>query len=100
MNTEQTEKNVEKTEKKRFSLNTPDKALLAVVALLILIIVVLGILQRLGLSLVNGTMMLQLPVLTVVVLISWGATRWCAGSKTAPPRSWWAAWPCWCWYWR
>ena len=72
MNTEQTEKNVEKTEKKRFSLNTPDKALLAVVALLILIIVVLGILQRLGLSLVNGTMMLQLPVLTVVVLISWG----------------------------
>ena len=66
--------NAEQTEKRRFALNfnTADKVLLGILLLLAVAIIALGILQRAGLSLVNGTLMLQLPVMAVIVLISWG----------------------------
>ena len=64
--------NQEQTAKKRFTLGTVDKVLLGILALLAVAIIALSILQRLGLSLVNGALMLQLPIMAVVVMLSWG----------------------------
>lgn len=64
--------NEEQTGRKRFSFGMVDKVMLGITALLAVAIIVLGILQRVGLSLVNGSLMLQLPVMAVIVLLSWG----------------------------
>lgn len=63
------------TPKRRFALpafNPVDKALLGVLALLIAVLVALSILQRCGLSLINGTVMLYLPFVALFVLLGWG----------------------------
>lgn len=64
--------NAERSGKRRFALGMVDKVLLGILALLAVVIIALGILQRAGLSLINGTLMLQLPVLAVTVLVCWG----------------------------
>lgn len=61
-----------KGEKKRFVLGTADKIWLGLLAVLSAVILVLSILQRCGLSLINGTVMLYLPVLAILTLVSWG----------------------------
>lgn len=59
-------------EKKRFSLTTVDKVLLSVVAMLAVAIIVVNVLSRFGLGLINGTVMMYLPLVSVLVLIGWG----------------------------
>lgn len=60
-----------KREKQRPGLTTVDKVLLGLMAILSVALIAVGILQRCGLSLINGTLMLYLPVLAVLVLLGW-----------------------------
>ncbi len=57
---------------RRFSLRRSDKIVLAVIGALLVLTVALNIMQRCGLSPVNGALMLYLPVLTLLALVGWG----------------------------
>lgn len=57
---------------RRFSLRRSDKIVLAVIGALVVLTAALNIMQRCGLSLVNGALMLYLPVLTLLALVGWG----------------------------
>ena len=63
---------MDNTSVRRFSMRRSDKIVLAVLGVLVLLIIALNILQRCGLSLVNGALMLYLPVLTLLTLVGWG----------------------------
>lgn len=67
--------NVEKKNKKRFVMTTVDKVLLGAMAVMSVVLIVVSVLQRCGLSLINGTLTLYLPVLGVLVLLGWLAYR-------------------------
>ena len=54
-------------------LRRSDKIILGVISLLLLVTVVLGILDRCGISLINTPIMLFLPVMALFGLICWGA---------------------------
>lgn len=60
------------TSGRRFSLRRSDKIVLAVLGVLVLLTVALNIMQRCGLSLVNGALMIYLPVMTLLLLVGWG----------------------------
>ena len=60
------------TSGRRFSLRRSDKIVLAVLGVLVLLTIALNIMQRCGLSIVNGALMLYLPVLTLLILVGWG----------------------------
>lgn len=60
------------TSGRRFSLCRSDKIVLAVLGVLVLLTIALNIMQRCGLSIVNGALMLYLPVLTLLILVGWG----------------------------
>ena len=60
------------SEGRRFELRRSDKILLGVEAVLVVAIIALNILQRCGQSLINGALMLYLPVLALFVLVGWG----------------------------
>ena len=63
---------MDNTSVRRFSMRRSDKVVLAVLGVLVLLIIALNILQRCGLSLVNGALMLYLPVLALLTLVGWG----------------------------
>ena len=63
--------NSEKESRRRIELSRVDKVVLCIVAMLVLVVIVLGILQRCGLTLINGMLMLHIPFLAVVVLVGW-----------------------------
>ena len=65
-----TGRNTEK--KRRFSLGVADKVLLGIVGVLVVVIIVLGIIYRCGLALINGAVMMYLPLITLAVLVGWG----------------------------
>lgn len=58
--------------KKRLSLRQSDKVILCVLSVLVALLIALGILQRCGLSLVNGLPTLYLPLAALCVLVGWG----------------------------
>ncbi len=62
----------EQTEKRRLTLRHSDKVILCVLGVLIVLIIALTILQRNGLSLVNGLATLFLPLAAVFLLVGWG----------------------------
>lgn len=64
--------NSEKSEKKRLSLRQSDKVILIVLAVLIVATIAVNVLYRCGLSLINGALMLYLPLLSLAVLVGWG----------------------------
>ena len=61
-----------KSEGRRFEFGPSDKILLGIAAVLLVAVIALNIMERCGLSLINGVMMLHLPVLLVIVLLGWG----------------------------
>ena len=75
----------ENSGKKRFALRRSDKIILGVVAALTLVIIALSILQRCGLSLINGTLSMYLPFLALFVWVGWGGYALVRkiGSRTA-----------------
>lgn len=62
----------EKTGRRRWSPGMPDKVFMGALGALIVLIVVLSILQRCGLTPVKGEIMLYLPLLAMFVLVGWG----------------------------
>ena len=58
--------------KKRLNLRQSDKVILCVLCVLIVLLIALNILQRCGLTLVNGLPTLYLPLAALAVLIGWG----------------------------
>lgn len=56
------------------SLGPLDKVALAAVVVMLVAIIALNILQRCGLSLINGAVTLFLPFLALFVLVAWGAS--------------------------
>lgn len=66
--------NEENTERRRFTLGTPDKVMLGIVLALVVLTIALLILQRCGLMPVNGAILLYLPLLTLFVLVGWGGS--------------------------
>ena len=67
--------NVEKGSKKRFVMTAVDKVLLGAMAVMSVVLIVVSVLQRCGLSMINGTLMLYLPMIGVLVLVGWLAYR-------------------------
>ena len=65
-------KSEKNTEKKRFSLSTPDKVLLGISGVLVVAIIAVNIVYRCGLALINGAVMMYLPVIALAVLVGWG----------------------------
>ena len=62
----------EQTKVRRFQLGLVDKILLGVTLALMFFSIVLSLLQRRGLSPVDGALLLYLPVLAVLALLVWG----------------------------
>lgn len=64
-----------KSSKKGFlgRFRTLDKVILGVISALVLVTVVLNAMDRFGLKLVNASLMLYLPVVTLLALVGWGA---------------------------
>ena len=58
--------------KRRLQLRNSDKVILGIVAVMAVVTVALNILQRFGLSLINGAVMVYLPCVAVAVLMGWG----------------------------
>ena len=56
-----------------FTLRPSDKLVLCLIAVMVLVIIVLSIMQRAGLSLIRGELMVFLPFLALAVLVGWGA---------------------------
>ena len=65
---------VQEKEKSRFTLTRGDKIVLVFIAAVVFVIIVLSILQRAGLSLINGLLPLQLPVVALIALVGWGVS--------------------------
>lgn len=61
----------EKQSRRRIELSRADKIVLCIVAMLVLVFIVLSIMQRCGLTLINGMLMLHVPFLALVVLVGW-----------------------------
>ena len=61
------------TAKRRFELRSSDKIVLGIIAVMIVLIIALNIMQSNGLSLINGALMLYLPVLSMFVQVGWVA---------------------------
>lgn len=60
---------------RRFSLSAmrmSDKIILGALATLVVVLIVLSIMQRCGLSLINGALMMYLPFVALFLLIGWG----------------------------
>ena len=60
---------------RRFSLSAmrmSDKIILGALATLVVVLIALSIMQRCGLSLINGALMMYLPFVALFLLIGWG----------------------------
>ena len=58
--------------KRRIVLQKSDKVILGIIVVLSVLMLVQGLLQRLGLSLVYAEITLYLPILTLLMLVGWG----------------------------
>lgn len=65
--------NREKTEKRRFGLRRLDKIVLGIIAAMVVATIALAIMQRFGLSLINSSITLYLPVIALLALVAWAA---------------------------
>ena len=65
--------NIDNTEKRRrFALRQSDKIILGIIGVMVVAIIALTILQQAGLWLINGALMLYLPVMALIALVGWG----------------------------
>lgn len=65
-----TDRSAEK--KRRFSLNTADKVILGILGALAVVIIAVNVMYRCGLALINGAVMMDLPLIALAVLVGWG----------------------------
>lgn len=64
--------NKDAEKKRRFRLGMPDKVILGALGVLVAVVIIVNVLSRFGLALINGAVMMYIPLITLAVLVGWG----------------------------